>query len=128
MTEGERKGAVKRGGKEGGRASEGHRTSQARGAPRLPQGSGLPLLGGEVPAATGLGGIWTADSTKPSIWCEPPTPVPSPLHLPSAETQCSTRGQTPHPLLSPGPLSGDTLASPFKFSLNRCCIPKKPCL
>lgn len=114
---------------------------RATGAPRLgqpallPQGSSLPLLGGD--SAAGLGAFWTAGSTKSSLPRSEAPCSPGPCIYPAWGPTAAQRdrpGELPAgtetrfcTLCSAlGPLSRDTLAFWFKFSLNRCCVPKKP--
>lgn len=119
-----------RGGKER-RISEGQGTSQATGAsstaPRAPR----YLLGGE--ASTGrawvLFGQQAAQSPASGLRSPAPQHGDTLQHtgdrpgelLPETESRFCTPGSAPA-------LSWDTLASWFKFSLSRCCVPKKPCL
>lgn len=117
--------------------SEGHRTFQTGGA-RLycPRGPRFPSWVGGSLQAWVLFGQPAAQS--PASGLRPPAPQLPCIHPAWGHTAAHRdrsqgaphrdRKQILHPLLCPGPLSRDTLASWFKSSLNRCCVPKKSCL
>lgn len=119
-------------------------------SPRTPQTAGAGFITPISATSPGWGGLFSygpgcyldKGSTKPSLWPEVLAPLVLCVHrelLPGLGTCCQEAGtawgapsrptkQIGTLLLRPVTLPWDTLPCWLKSSLNRCCVPKKPCL